>query len=66
MSTDVSEEYIEATYSSETSIDFQRTARRYTPEDGTLHKHRRENLKSYRNDASMKNLHEAYAGKSHL
>jgi hypothetical protein len=37
----------EATCSSETSVDFQRTARRYIPEDGTFHTHRCENLKSY-------------------
>jgi hypothetical protein len=34
-------------YSSETSVDFQRTTRRYIPEDSTLHNHRCENLKSY-------------------
>jgi hypothetical protein len=33
--------------SSETSVDFQRTTQRYTPEDRTLHNHRCENLKSY-------------------
>jgi hypothetical protein len=40
---------MEAICSSETSVDSQRTARRYTriPEDGTLHNHRCENLKSY-------------------
>jgi hypothetical protein len=38
---------IEATCSYETSVDFQRTTRRYIPEDGTLHNHRCENLKSY-------------------
>jgi hypothetical protein len=32
---------------SETSVDFQRTTRRYIPEDGTLHNHRCGNLKSY-------------------
>jgi hypothetical protein len=31
----------------ETSVDFQRTTRRYIPEDSTLHNHRCENLKSY-------------------
>jgi hypothetical protein len=34
--------------SAETSVDFQRTTRRYIPEDGTLPNHRCENLKSYR------------------
>jgi hypothetical protein len=29
------------------STDFQRTTRRYIPEDRTLHNHRYENLKSY-------------------
>jgi hypothetical protein len=38
---------MEAIYSSETSVDFQRTTRRYTPEDRTLHDHRYENLRSY-------------------
>jgi hypothetical protein len=32
----------------ETSVDFQRTTRRYIPEDRTLHNHRCENLKSYK------------------
>jgi hypothetical protein len=31
----------------ETSVDFQRTTRRYIPEVRTLHNHRCENLKSY-------------------
>jgi hypothetical protein len=38
---------MEAICSSETSVHFQRTTRRYIPEDGTLHNHRCENLKSY-------------------
>jgi hypothetical protein len=38
---------MEATCSSETSVDFQRTTRRYIPEDKTLHNHRCENLKLY-------------------
>jgi hypothetical protein len=38
---------IEAICSSETSVDFQQTTRRYIPEDSTLHNHRCENLKSY-------------------
>jgi hypothetical protein len=37
---------MEAICSSETSVGFQRTARRYIPEDGALHDHRCENLKS--------------------
>jgi hypothetical protein len=37
----------QAELSSEKSVDFQRTTRRYVPEDRTLHNHRRENLKSY-------------------
>jgi hypothetical protein len=32
----------------ETLVDFQRTTRRYIPEEGTLHNHRCENLKSYK------------------
>jgi hypothetical protein len=35
------------TCSSETSVDFQRTTRRYIPEDRTLHNHRCENIRSY-------------------
>jgi hypothetical protein len=38
---------MEAVCSSETTVDFQRTERRYVPEDSTLHKHRCENLKSH-------------------
>jgi hypothetical protein len=38
---------LEETCSSETPADFQRTTRRYIPEDGTLHNHRCENLNSY-------------------
>jgi signal-transduction protein with cAMP-binding, CBS, and nucleotidyltransferase domain len=38
---------MEATCFSEKSVDFQRTTRRYIPEDRTLHDHRCENLKSY-------------------
>jgi hypothetical protein len=37
---------MEAIFSSETSVDPQQTTRRYIPEDGTLHNHRCENLKS--------------------
>jgi hypothetical protein len=37
---------MEATFSSETSLEFQWTAH-YIPEDSTLHNHRCENLKSY-------------------
>jgi hypothetical protein len=38
---------MEATCSSETSVDTQQTTRRYIPEDGTLYNHRCENRKSY-------------------
>jgi hypothetical protein len=37
-----------AIFSSETSVDFQRTTRRYNPEKSTLYNHRCENLKSYK------------------
>jgi hypothetical protein len=40
------------TCSSETSAGFQRTTRRYTPEERTLHNHRCENLKSYRSPSA--------------
>jgi hypothetical protein len=36
--------YMEATCFSETSVDFQRTKRRYIPEDSIVHCHRFENL----------------------
>jgi hypothetical protein len=39
---------IEATCSSETSVNFQRTTRRYIPEGRTLYNHRCENLNSYK------------------
>jgi hypothetical protein len=38
---------MEVIFSSETSVDSQRTTRRYITEDGTIHNHRCENLKSY-------------------
>jgi hypothetical protein len=38
---------MKAVCSSETSVDTQRTTRRYIPEDDTLHNHHCENLKSY-------------------
>jgi hypothetical protein len=38
---------MEAICSCEISVDFQRTTRRYIPEDSTLHNHRCEDLKSY-------------------
>jgi hypothetical protein len=38
---------MEAICSSETSVETQQTTRRYIPEDGTLHNHRCDNLKSY-------------------
>jgi hypothetical protein len=41
---------MEAIYSSETSVDFQRTTRRYISEDSTVHKDRCENLKSYKRE----------------
>jgi hypothetical protein len=39
---------LEATSSSEKSMDFRRATWRYIPEDRTLHNHRYENLKSYK------------------
>jgi hypothetical protein len=38
---------MEATYSSETSVNTQRTTRSYNPGEGTLHNHRCENVKFY-------------------
>jgi hypothetical protein len=40
---------MEATFSSETSVDFQRTTQRYNPEESTLRNHRRKNFESYMN-----------------
>jgi hypothetical protein len=37
---------MEAIYSSETSVDFQRITRRYIEEDSTFHNHRCQNFKS--------------------
>jgi hypothetical protein len=51
-STDVSEKrrlHFQALCSSETSVDFQRTTRRYIPEDSALNNRRCETLKSYVN-----------------
>jgi hypothetical protein len=45
---------MEATCSSETSVDFQRTTQCYIPEDRILHNHRRENLKSYKPHTVLK------------
>jgi hypothetical protein len=39
---------MEAIRSSETSVQSTISTRRHTPEDGILHSHRRENLKSYK------------------
>jgi CRISPR/Cas system-associated protein endoribonuclease Cas2 len=38
---------MEAIRSTETSVQSTTSIRRHTPEDGILHSHRRENLKSY-------------------
>jgi hypothetical protein len=38
---------MEASKTSETSVNFYHTTRRYNPEDSHLHTRRRENLKSY-------------------
>jgi hypothetical protein len=39
---------MEAARTSETSVNFYQTTRRYNPEDSHLHTNRRENLKSYK------------------
>jgi hypothetical protein len=56
------EQMVVVTIPSETSVDFQRNTRRYIPEDGTLHDHRCENLKSYKQsvtlNAKLENLSE--------
>jgi hypothetical protein len=50
---------MEAASTSETSINFYQTTRRYNPEDSHLHTHRRENLKSYRELGGLKPVLEA-------
>jgi hypothetical protein len=47
---------MEVTRSSETSVDFQRTTRRYIPQDGTLHSHRCEILKSYKHGNTFQKM----------
>jgi hypothetical protein len=44
---------MEVIFSSDTSVDFQRTTRSYIPEGGTLHNHRYENLKPYTVDSYL-------------
>jgi hypothetical protein len=44
------------TESSETSVNFQRTAPRYIPEDRTLHNHSCDNLKSYNINFNVTNI----------
>jgi hypothetical protein len=48
---------MEAICSSETSVNTERNARRYIPEDDTLHNHRCENLKSYEADSVFETLY---------
>jgi hypothetical protein len=47
LSSGISRHEGEAICSSETLVEFQRTIRRYIPDDGTLHNRRCENLKTY-------------------
>jgi hypothetical protein len=52
---------IVATYSSETSVDFKRTIRRYILKDRILHDLRSENLKSYINiSVVLQNPHKIF------
>jgi hypothetical protein len=48
---------MEAICSSETSVDFQRTTRRYIPEDSNIYNHRCENLKSYKHEHVLKSCY---------
>jgi hypothetical protein len=57
---------MKATCFSETSVDTQRTTRRYIPEDGTLHIHRCENLKSYVAIFDRVYLKQTYILRKHL
>jgi hypothetical protein len=54
---------MEATHSSETSVNFQRATRRYIPEDSTLLNHRCINLKSYMYDFRLEFQDGNYATK---
>jgi hypothetical protein len=45
---------MEMTCSCETSVDFQKTTWWYIPEDGALHNHHSENVKSYNFDIVKK------------
>jgi hypothetical protein len=54
---------MEAICSSETSVHFQQTTRRYIPEDSTLHNHCCENLKSYKWDFCWQ-VESCYSGAS--
>jgi hypothetical protein len=52
---------MEAICYSETSVDSRQTARRFMPEDGTLHNHRCENLRSY-----IRNLCSSFKERDHI
>jgi hypothetical protein len=47
---------MEAIWSSETSVETQRTTPSHIPEDDTLHNYRCENLKSYNNNGGFEVL----------
>jgi hypothetical protein len=49
--------WLEAIGSSETSVHSIRSTRRHIPEDGILHSHRRENIKSYKKKDYLKAIH---------
>jgi hypothetical protein len=53
---------MEATSSSEMSVEFQHTTRRYILEDRTLHNHRCKNLRSVGNDTGPKKLFQYWVG----
>jgi hypothetical protein len=53
---------MEAIRSSETSVQSTTATRRHTPEDGILHSHRRENLKSYKKHSDVQNFFRKFYG----
>jgi hypothetical protein len=56
---------MEAIRSSETSVQSTTSTRRQTPEDGILHSHRRENLKSYKKNSYIAKLTAAVIYRQH-
>jgi hypothetical protein len=58
--------HFRAICSSDTSVDTQRTSRRYVPEHGTLHNHRCENLISYKIHTFLPNQETSFTSSTFL